>query len=215
MQTLTGQRPGNNVSTQSRTIAIFAIFLFAFAGLISGFAVGAFVHSNQTPQTTNINNVITPPSQGKNRTPTPTTTSSLPELLGEPVIDQVQYTEIANGTTSYTVSAYAMDKHSQPLHREGITCKLWLTQDEHVNNNMPTSRLRAINTLAQPFPGETANALTFAATTSQTQPCTVGQGNWNYQLSSSLSNGTYYLVVLMDWSGVHYNWKWAQIIVKN
>lgn len=215
MQTLIGQRPSNNVRTQSRTIAIIAIFLFAFAGLISGLAVGAFVHPNQTPQTANSNNVINPPSQGKSKTATPTITRLRPELLGEPAIDQRTYTEIANGSTNYTVSAHALDKHGQPLHREGITCKLWLTQDAHVNNNMPTSRLRAINTLAQPFPGETANAMIFAASTPQTQPCAAGQGNWSYQLSSSLSNGTYYLVVLTDWSGVHYNWKWAQIIVKN
>lgn len=213
MQTLTGQGTNNNVSTRSRTIALIAILLFAFAGLISGFAVGAFVRPNQMPQVTGTNNVIRPPSQGKTKT-TPTTTRIHPELLGEPVIDQVEYSEIANGSTTYTFSTHAVDKHGQPLHKEGITCKLWLTQDEQVNSNMPTSRLRAINTLAQPFPGEAVAALTFAPTTSQTQSCAAGQSNWHYQLSSSLSSGSYYLVVLMDWSGVHYNWKWIQITVK-
>ena len=213
MQTLTGRGTSTNISPHSRTIAMIAIVLFAFAGLISGFAVGAFVRPTQLSQTSNANNVINPPSQRNTKT-TPTPTRTRPELLGEPIIDQVVYSEIANSSTTYTFSAHAIDKQGQPLHKEGITCKMWLTQDENVNKNMPTTRLRAINTLAQPFPEETVAALAFASTTPQTQPCASGLGNWKYQISSSLSSGSYYIVILMDWSGVHYNWKWIQISVK-
>lgn len=214
MQTLSGQRTTNNVGTQSRTIAIIAILLFALAGLISGFAVGAFVRPNQTHQATNSNQPINPPVQGKTGTSTPTPIPTSPELLGEPIISNVQYSEKADGTTSYTFTTQAVDKQQQPVHKTGITCKLWLTRDGKVNNNMPTTRLKAIDTLAQPFPKEVANALNFNATTPQVQPCAAGQGNWSYNLSSSLESGTYYLVVLTDWSGVHYNWAWAQISVK-
>ena len=212
MQTLTGQRPANTGSSQSRTIAVLAIFLFAFAGLISGFAIGAFVHPNQSQQANNATNVINPPTQGKTQSPTPTTRTR-PELLGEPVIDQVQYSQEANGTTSYNFVAHAIDKQGQAIHKDGITCKIWLTRDDKVNRNMPSSRLHAITTLAQPFPKEETGTLTFASATPQTQPCAGGVGNWNYKLSTSLNSGTYYLVILMDWGGVHYNWKWVQITV--
>ncbi|MEO8955737.1 MAG: hypothetical protein ABI396_12955 [Ktedonobacteraceae bacterium] len=214
MQTLTGQRTTNNVGTQSRTIAIIAILLFALAGLISGFAVGAFVRPNQTHQASNPNQPINAPVQGKTGASTSTPTPTRPELLGEPIINNVQYSENADGTTGYTFTAQAVDKQQQPVHKAGITCKMWLTRDGKVNNNMPANRLKAINTLAQPFPKEVANALNFNSTTPQVQQCAAGQGSWNYTLSSSLGSGAYYLVVLTDWSGVHYNWKWAQIIVK-
>lgn len=214
MQTLTGRGTTNHAGTQSRTIAIIAILLFALAGLISGFAVGAFVRPNQPHQAANPNQPINPPAQGKVGTPISTPTSTSPQLLGEPIINNVQYSESADGTTSYTFTAQAVDKQQQPIHNAGISCKMWLTRDGKVNNNMPANRLKAIDMLAQPFPKEVANALNFNSTTPQVQQCATGQGNWNYNLSSSLESGTYYLVVLTDWSGVHYNWKWAQIIVK-
>lgn len=212
MQTLTGQRSTNSLSSQSRTVAMLAILLFAFAGLISGFAIGAFVRPNQTHQASNATTLINPPTQKKTQGTTPTALAR-PELLGEPVIDQVQYSQEANGTTTYNFTAHAINKQRQAIRKDGITCKIWLTHDGNVNRNMPTSRLQAIDTLGQPFPKETANALIFDSTTSQTQPCAAGVGNWNYKLSSALKSGTYYLVILMDWGGVHYNWKWIQVTV--
>ncbi len=214
MQTLTGQSTTHNVGTQSRMIATIAILLFALAGLISGFAVGAFVRPNQPHQATNSNKPINAPVQGKTGTQTPTPTVINPQLLGIPTIKSFQYSENADGTTNYTFTAQAVDKLQQPLHYAGITCKMWLTHDGKVNNNIPPNRLKAVDTLAQPFPKEVVNALNFASTTPQVQSCTAGQGNWNYSLSSSLDSGTYYLVVLMDWSGIHYNWSWSQIIIK-
>ena len=212
MQTLTGQRPTNSLSSQSRTVAVLAILLFAFAGLISGFAIGAFVRPNQSQQANNATTIINPPTQKKTQSTTPTTHAH-PELIGEPVIDQVQYSQEANGTTTYNFTAHAIYKNGQAVHKDGITCKIWLTHDGNVNHNMPTSRLHAVSTLDQPFPDETTNALTFDSATPQTQPCAAGVGNWNYKLSASLNSGTYYLVILMDWGGVHYNWKWVQVTV--
>src|SRR5215469_13476631 len=43
MQTVSSHYP-NNLNQQSRKVAVTAILLFALAGLLSGFAVGAFVH---------------------------------------------------------------------------------------------------------------------------------------------------------------------------
>lgn len=212
MQTLTGQRPTNSLSSQSRTVAVLAILLFAFAGLISGFAIGAFVRPNQSQQANNVTAITNPPTQKKTQGTTPTTHAH-PELIGEPVIDQVQYSQEANGTTTYNFTAHAIYKNGQAVHKDGITCKIWLTHDGNVNHSMPTSRLHAISTLDQPFPDETTNALTFDSATSQTQPCAAGVGNWNYKLSASLNSGTYYLVILMDWGGTHYNWKWVQVTV--
>lgn len=212
MQILTGQRPTNSLSSQSRTVAMLAIFLFAFAGLISGFAIGAFVRPNQSQHANNTTTVINPPTQKKTQSTTPTTYTR-PELLGEPDIDQVQYSQEANGTTTYNFAAHAIDKQGQAIHKDGITCKIWLTHDGNVNSSMSTSRLRAISTIDQPFPREAANALIFDSATAQTQLCVSGVGNWNYKLSSTLKSGTYYLVILMDWGGVHYNWKWVQVTI--
>ena len=51
MQTLTEKRQTNNVRSQSHTIVVVAMLLFALAGLISGFAVGAFIRPSQHIQT--------------------------------------------------------------------------------------------------------------------------------------------------------------------
>ena len=61
MQTLTEQRQTNNVSSQSRTIVVVAMLLFALAGLISGFAVGAFIRPSQHIQTPGLSHVPTHP----------------------------------------------------------------------------------------------------------------------------------------------------------
>jgi hypothetical protein len=213
MQSISGQGPINNLNPQSRTIAVIAIILFALAGLISGFAVGAFIRPGQQQQANNQNQTITPPTQGQSNTPT-VSHPQRPLPMGFPVIDDFKYSEIANGSTTYSVLAHAVDKKNQPLHKQGITCKLWLTQDGNVSANMPTSRLKAIDSLNQPFPEEMQGALNFDTATSQTQACNNGQGKWNYTLSPSVEDGKYYLVILMDWSGVHYNWSWVQITIK-
>jgi hypothetical protein len=217
MQTVADRR-SNNVSSQTRTIAFLAVFLFAFSGLISGFAVGAFIHP-KAPSTGNSGSSTKPPLAQKTQAPVSTTTVQ-PTKLGYPVIDRADYFEKVDGSTPYTFSAYAVDQakdlgHGNPVHAPGITCRLWLTKDGNVNSNMPPDRLRSIGSLQEPFPKEIPGALVFASDTSQVQSSnTNGRATWKYTLSSSLDSGTYYLVTLMDWNGIHYNWSWITITIK-
>ncbi len=214
MQTLSGQGSANNLKNQWRTIAVISIILFAIAGLLSGFAVSAFTRPVQQQLANNAGTTLTPPQQKLTHTPTATSHSQQSLLLGPPTIQQADYTEIANDSTPYTVTAQAVGQQSQPIYSQGITCKLWLTKDSNVNANMPASRLVAVDTLAQPFPKE-EGVLNFAATTPQTQSCNSnGQGQWSYTISPSIKHGTSYLVVLMDWGGIHYNWRWVAINIK-
>jgi hypothetical protein len=63
MQTLSTQHP-NRINQRTHKIAVFAILLFALSGLISGFAVGAFVHSKPRGSgTTSTSTKTTPVSQ--------------------------------------------------------------------------------------------------------------------------------------------------------
>jgi len=218
MQTV-ANRGSNTVNSQTRGIALFAVLLFALAGLISGFAVGAFIHP-KTPSTTgNSGSNTKPPVVQNTQTPVSSTTIQ-PTRLGYPVINKADYFENANGSTLYTLSAYAVDTskdagHGKPIHISGITCRLWLTKDGNVNANIPPDRLRSVNTLQEPFPKEASDALNFSSDTSQVQSTNSdGRATWKYTLPSSLHSGNYYLVVLMDWSGVHYNWSWIKITIK-
>ncbi len=215
MQTLSGQGSANNLKNQSRAIAVISIILFAIAGLLSGFAVSAFTHPVQQQLANNTGTTLTPPQQKPAHTPTATSHTQQSFPMNPPTIQQAQYIEIANDSTTYNVTAQAVDKKGQPIYSQSITCKLWLTEDSHVNANMPASRLRAIDTLTQPFPKEAQDGLTFAEATPQTQPCNNnGQGQWSYTVSPSIKHGIYYLVVLMDWDGIHYNWSWVAINIK-
>jgi hypothetical protein len=217
MQTV-ADRGSNNVGSQTRTIAFLAVFLFAFSGLISGFAVGAFIHP-KAPSTGSSGSSTKPPLVQKTQTPVSTTTIQ-PTKLGYPIIDQADYFEKVDGSTLYTLSAYAVDQakdpgHGNPVHAPGITCRLWLTKDGNVSSNIPADRLRSIGTLQEPFPKEIPGALIFVSDTSQVQFSNAnGRATWKYTLSTSLDSGTYYLVTLMDWNGIHYNWSWAEITVK-
>ena len=191
MQTLSGQGSAHNLKNQSRAIAVISIILFAIAGLLSGFAVSAFTRPVQQQLANNTGTTLTPPQQKPAHTPTPTSHTQQSFAMNPPTIQQAQYIEIANDSTTYTVTAQAVDKQGQPIYSQGITCKLWLTKDSNVNANMPASRLVSVDTLAQPFPKE-EGVLKFAATTPQTQPCNSnGQGQWSYTISPSIKHGTY------------------------
>lgn len=220
MQTLSGQRQTNNLSSQSRTIAFLAMLLFALAGLISGFAVGTFIRPGSHLQTTNLNPGSTPPITSRNMTPTPTPHLVQPIPLGFPKMGITSYTAAADDTHTYTVTVQVTDQSNgkavgNPVHASGITCKIWLTKDENVSKNMPTDRLKAAGTLSSPFPKEEAGLLDFFDTTTpQTQMCNArGRATWNYKVASSTAPGTYFLVALTDWSGIHYDWSWLQITV--
>lgn len=218
MQTV-ANHSSNNVSSQTRTIAFFAVLLFAIAGLISGFAVGAFIHP-KTPSTTGNSGLTTkPPIAQKTQTAVSQTTIQ-PIRLGFPVIDTADYFMAADGSTLHTFSAHAVDTsrdagHGNPVHASGITGRLWLTKDDNVSANIPADRLRSVDTLQAPFPKEIPDSLNFSSDTSQIQSSNSnGQVTWKYTVSSSVTPGTYYLVVLMDWNGVHYNWSWIKITIK-
>ncbi|MFL5628649.1 MAG: hypothetical protein ACJ788_23965, partial [Ktedonobacteraceae bacterium] len=90
--------------------------------------------------------------------------------------------------------------------------------------NISTNDLKDVNNLQNPITGTVNNkpyveipGLTFFDTNSpQTHLCTSkGKGTWTYQVAPSVPPGVYDLVVLTDWSGIHYNWSWVQITIKN
>ncbi len=220
MQTLSEQQPTHNGSSQSRMIAFVAMLLFALSGLISGFAVGAFIRPALHNQSTNPNSGETSPITKRNTTPTRTSHTQHPIPLGYPILEHTSHVEVADDTTNYTLTLQATDQSNgqapgNPVHAAGITCKIWLTEDEHVSTNMPIDRLKAVATLSQPFPQEKSAALDFFdPSTPQTQMCNArGQATWNYKIASTVEPGRYFLVGLTDWNGIHYNWSWVQITV--
>ena len=209
MQTVSSRR-SNSLSSQSRRVAVFAVLLFALAGLISGFAVGGFVRPKigglGTTTGNNINPIV---QQTKTTTPVPTIK---PEKLGFPKVDHYSFKEFANGQTTYTVSIHAIDAAGQPLHVTGITCKLWLTKEQTLPQHNEWS---PVNALYNPVTGEIPGAFMFDSTTPQTHLCDAnGAAAWKYQVAQSVNPGTYYLAIITDWAGVHYNIYWQLIQIK-
>jgi hypothetical protein len=220
-----GREPSNNLGTQSRTIAIIALCLFALAGLISGFAVGAFVRPSHNQQGILSTPALTPKRAGQ--TPTPTHTPSLqrPVNLGIPRIDHVSYSEVADGATTYTLSSQVITRSGAPVYAPDVTCKVWLVQriPDGAKFDISTQVLKDVNNLQNPIVGTVKNqpyveipGLTFTDPNSpQTHLCTSkGRGTWTYQVTPSVPAGVYDLVILNDWGGVHYNWSWAQITIQ-
>jgi len=209
--------PSSGLSSQSRRIAIFAILLFGLSGLISGFAMGAFVRPKIPGITTSAGIGITPPvSQSSS---TKTTTQMRPINIGFPVVDQMAGVETANGNTLYTLAAHTVDTsidsgHGKPLHAAGITCKLWIQRIPGGGNvRLPLDKVTAMS-LQQPLTHEEIpDGLSF--TTPQIQQTNSnGQVTWKYTVATSVHPGMYYLVELFDWQGKHYNWAWQVIRVK-
>ncbi len=220
MQTLYRQSP-NNVSQQSRKIAVIAILLFALSGLVSGFAVGAFVHpgtgtnANTGPGTTTV----------AQNTKTSVSTGTLtPVKLGWPVFNlPITYIQKADATTPYIINIQVVDQSKSPekgnpVLAPGITCKIWLTKDGNINDEIQANdnqRLKSVDTIDEPFPGEIPGALNFDPSTPQTQQTNGnGQATWKYTIATSVDPGGYHLVVLVDWNGIHYNWSWLNITIK-
>jgi len=213
MQSISKQSSTNNFNSQPRSIVLMAIILFALGGLLSGFAVGAFVRPGHGSQVNIPSQTATTPTAHKTSTPT-TPVTDHPSPINEPAIGAYSYFEVANGSTSYTFTASTTNKNGDPIVGSNITCKIWLTKNGNVSAAITADRLRSVSTLSQPFPKEVQGGLTFGASTPQTQMCTNGQGTWNYTLSPTLHPGLYYIAALMDWEGIHYNWSWVAIRVK-
>lgn len=207
------------LSQQARRIATMAIVLFALSGLISGFAVGAFVKPKLGNTAQNTGNGNTTVAQ-KTKTSIPITTLH-PIYLGYPVIDSVKYLEKPT-TTVYTLSAYAVDQsidkgHGKPVHASSITCKLWL---QHIPDghkvNPDQDKLVSMNLQVPLTAEDIPGALNFDPNTPQIHNTDAsGRVTWNYTISGGITSGDYYLVVLMDWQGKHYNWSWVEIKIKS
>jgi hypothetical protein len=208
MQTLSNQR-SNGLSPQTRRIAVFAIILFALSGLISGFAMGAFVRPKIGGITNNGNNSASITQQTKTANPG---SVIRPQKMYYPKVDHYSHLEHADGQTLYLFSAHATDVNGNPLHAAGITCKLWLTKNQIIPEHNEWSPVGA---LSNPVTGEIPNSLIFDSSTSQTQQCNGnGQAIWKYQVAQTVDPGTYYLAVVTDWAGVHFNIWWQEIEIK-
>ena len=210
MQTLS--RPNTNgLNQQSRRIAIFAILLFALSGLISGFALGAFVKPKIAGLPQISSGGGTTPVVQSTRTSTPVPTLK-PVYLNPPKVDQATTREFADGQTVYTFSAHAIDRNGNRIHSTGITCKLWLTKNRILPERHEWHPVSGLN---MAIAGEVPNSLLFDQTTSQVQQCDAnGQATWKYQVSSSVEPGDYYLAVITDWAGVFYNIWWEFVVIK-
>lgn len=213
MSSVSRQPSTNSINSQPRGIIVTAIIMFALVGLLSGFAVGAFVRPGHGSPVNVPNQAGTTPSTHKTHTPTAPATEH-PTTITEPKINTYTYNEVANGSTSYTFTASTIKKSGAPINGSDLTCKIWLTRDGNVSASITSDRLRSVGTLNQPFPREVLDGLTFSASTPQTQTCANGQGTWSYTLPSTLHPGLYYIVALMDWEGAHYNWSWVAIRVR-
>src|SRR5947209_20441229 len=90
IQSVSRPETTSTLSSQSRTIAIF---LFALAGLISGFSVGAFVRPNLALPSLNSNLSATPPVTSELQTATHTPHTPHFVKLGWPIIANYSATE--------------------------------------------------------------------------------------------------------------------------
>ncbi len=236
MQTLSGRR-SNGLGPQSRRMATFAIILFALSGLISGFAVGAFVRPKVGGTGNNNGTGITRIVQ-QTKTATPAATPR-PQTFSIQGLGGVGYVEVPDGTTTYTLTAQlnpVIGTDGQPVHANNLTCKLWLISRIANDQNVyiPSDIAKNVNGISGAFTAlatakngdqntplagvtypEIQQALNFSGSTSQTQACsTDGNVTWRYQVSTSVPPGKYTLVVFYDWSGKHWNWYWVNILIK-
>jgi|ERR1019366_1788087 hypothetical protein len=229
------QQANNGGAPRSQVILIVALLLFSVAGLASGFSVGAFTGKlGQTPPSTPMTSNI-PVQKGPAATPTPKTPVKV-ITLGCPIVEPSSSiyqlgSQQADGATSYTFSAYAVDTTgnnpaknifcaaaNRPIHAAGITFKLWLIK--HVVNKRLDFPNRG--TITQPINGkvdgkdfpELQNELQFGTTPQIQKSNNQGQVTWNYKIDPGLKDGTYTLVVLTDWQGKTSNWSWRDLAVK-
>lgn len=204
-------------------ITTYALLCFALSGLIIGFAIGGFAgHRSTTTLVSSHTPEVRTPSIAQRITTTATATP-VPEniLPANPIIGSDDYTspQKADGSTDYKLSASIMNKvTNKPVEVSTVTCRLWLTRDAQGTQQALSANNyalpKAINALDQPFPQEEAGAMEFHHSSKQVQPCSANKKTtWAYTLSPELRRGTYYLVVLADWKGKHYNWYMVQITI--
>ncbi len=196
-----------------------ALLLFALAGLLSGFAVGAFVHP-KTHTGTGADTTGSKTTPVARTTPTQGSTALAEHVnLKEPVITQnYSYFQTADGSTNYTISALILNKNNTSIQASDVTCKLWLTKEKDVNSILRAdgyALLKSTDTIQQPVPKEAVGALNYIAPSQQIQTCApTGKTSWSYTISQSADPGQYSLVVLADWKGKSFNWSWVIIDIK-
>lgn len=220
MQLRSGQSSGG-VPSPTRKFITTILLIFSLAGLMIGFAVGGLTSSKATPAgSTGPTKKSTQPVAQTTQTVSPTATpENIP--LDPPVVTDYAISEVANGTTPYTLSAQPIDKSShKPINAKGITCRFWITQNlDETKTALEANSyalLKNVNGFNQPFPQEIPAGVIFTAPTAQVQECAAnGPTKWTYTLSSALPAGNYYIYILTDWKGIHFNWNARQIQVSH
>lgn len=225
MQTWSGPNI-KETHSPSRKVTTYTLILFAAAGLIAGFAFGGFSQLGAAGSHNNTNPVVktTQPAQTPSAiTPTPTVQPIVP--LGFPKFDPFPETnEQVGQNTTYSIGIQVIDKQNKSIHATGITCKAWLVQQipDKQTLNIDQKVLKAYKDLDKPISGTINNqpfpevgGLVFDATTPQTGTCDEnGRKTWKYTLTPTLAPGSYDIVILADWKGIHWNWSWVHITVK-
>ncbi|HLG63381.1 MAG TPA: hypothetical protein VKY19_15695 [Ktedonosporobacter sp.] len=228
------QSAGGGATPQA--ILVIAIMMFALSGLLIGFAVGAFVRPASPRANLPKQSGATLPAHSPTATQPP---AIQPVPLGCPEIENTSsaYTlaaQLANGTTTYTLSAQAKDKsvgtcspNNKPVASPGILCKLWLTTripDKQILLFPKEDARLKRGDLTAPLTGTIQNTdyaevpgLQFTdPTMPQSQQCDAqGHGSWKYTIAPTVPPGDYDLVVMTDWStGRYFNWTWVNVTIK-
>lgn len=199
---------------------VSALLCFSLAGLLAGFAYGGFLRhvAGNSAASSGLRTKTTSTEHGASSTAAPAGV-----FLGYPIVGTGDYdsSEQADGTTRYTFSAQIVNKGTNtPITTTDVTCRFWLTDDANAtatalsDNNYALPRTLA--SFNQPFPHEIDGALNFTSPSQQTQPCaTNGKTTWTYTLSPTVHHGNYFLAILSDWKGIHYNWYLVTVKVVN
>ncbi|HEY0754145.1 MAG TPA: hypothetical protein VGD98_09305 [Ktedonobacteraceae bacterium] len=224
MQTQPGGSQFGAARARLSATTFYTLLCFSLAGLLTGFAFGGFASHLLRGSSANLDAPGSSAPTLTRRSPASAQTQA-PEniFIGQPAIASTDYTSaaIADGTTSYQFAAQIVNKADQtPLTATDVVCRLWLTNDLQATTAGLSANNYALpknpSLFKQPFPSEVQDALAFTGPNIQTQTCaTSGKTRWTYTLATALQSGTYYLAVLADWKGIHYNWYMVAVTIRN
>jgi hypothetical protein len=207
----------NGGNAQVQSVIIIAITLFALAGAILGFSLGALTHhSASNSQASNNSKANT----STNKNTKSTHAATLPTPAPTPPAQPLGGPTLTAGTLltgAYIYTLQAKSDTNAPITTSGITCRIWLTKAAQGAPEIEASdrnEFQHIANVTNPLPHEIANGLNFDNTTPQTQSCKNGLGTWNITLSPSLAKGHYYIVGLTS-NGTFFNWSWSSQITVN
>ncbi|GCE47105.1 hypothetical protein EI42_00625 [Thermosporothrix hazakensis] len=223
-----GKRPN-----KPQSAVLIALILFAVAGLLSGFTIGAI----NRPQSANQANTKLTPTPSTTTVPTATETKTAPtptptiDILttgfGCPAGKLSSYGLMEGDQTQLTADMQAQKKpvtgsgtcnSPEELHTAGIATRLWLTKKDSDFNKklveLTNAPWASNDRIGQAFPEEIENALVFDPSTPQVQK-TDDQGHiqWKYTVAPTLPPGNYYAVFFMSWEGKRFNWTYLELIV--